>query len=60
MPYITIWQTVNALHNYMANSAIILYLGFLVDLSYNFEKLGQLDLNKKNYVKICKIRILNF
>ena len=38
------------LHNYMANSAIILYLGFLVDLIYHIEKLGRRDLNKK----LCK------
>ena len=27
---------------------IILYLGFLIGLIYNFEKLSQCDLNKKN------------
>ena len=48
------------LHNYLTNSTIIVHLGFLVDLNYHFEKLGQRDLNKKNYVKICKICILNF
>ena len=40
--------------------AIILYLGFLIDLISNFEKLGQYDLNKKIYAQICKKRILNF
>ena len=44
----------------MADSAIILYLGFLVGLISYFEKLGQRDLNKKNYVKICKKCILIF
>ena len=34
--------------------AIILYLGFLIGLISNFEKLGQRDLNKKNYAQICK------
>ena len=38
----------------MADSAIIFYLVFLVGLISFFEKLGQRDLNKKNYVKICK------
>ena len=28
--------------------AIIFYLGFLIGLISNFEKLGQRDLNKKN------------
>ena len=37
----------------MADCAIILYLEY-------FKKLGQRDLNKKNYIKICKKRILNF
>ena len=32
----------------MANSALILYLGFLVGLISHFEKLGQRDLNKKS------------
>ena len=36
----------------MADSAIILYLGFLVRLISHFEKLGQRDL--KNYIKNCK------
>ena len=41
--------------------AIILYLGFLIGLISNFEKVGQRDLNKKNYAQICKKkRILNF
>ena len=39
--------------------AIILYLGFLIGLISNFEKLGQCDLNKV-YAQICKKRILNF
>ena len=47
--YITIWQT-----------AIILYLGFLEGLISHFQKLGQRDLNKKDYIKICKKLILNF
>ena len=41
----------------LLNSAIIFYLGFLAGVNYHFEKLGQCDLNKKNYVKICKIHI---
>ena len=36
--------------------AIILYLGFLIGLISNFEKLGQRDLNKKIYAQICKKR----
>ena len=36
--------------------AIISYLGSLIGIIYNFEKVGQRDLNKK----ICKKRILNF
>ena len=44
----------------MADSALILYLGFLVGLIYHFEKLAQRDLTIKNYVKISKIRISNF
>ena len=47
----------------MADSAIILYLGFLVGLISYIEKKsyqGESDLNKKNYVKICKKRILIF
>ena len=47
--YITIWQT-----------AIILYLECLKGLIYHFKKLGQRDLNKKIYIKICKKRFLNF
>ena len=43
----------------MANSAIILYLECLKGLIYNFEKLGQRDLNEKN-IKICKKCTLNF
>ena len=38
----------------MADSAIILYLGFLVGLISYFEKLGQRNLNRNNYVKISK------
>ena len=38
----------------MADSAIILYLGFLEGFISYFEKLGQRDLNNKNFVKICK------
>ena len=44
----------------MADSAIILYLAFLKGLIPHFKKLGQRDLNKKNYIKICKKCILNF
>ena len=40
--------------------AIILFLGFLIGLIPNFEKLDQRDLKKKNYAQICKKRILNF
>ena len=40
--------------------AIILYLGFIIGLISNFEKLGQRDLNKKINAHICKKRILNF
>ena len=43
----------------MADSAIILYSECLKGLIYHFEKLGQRDLNKKIYTKICKKRILN-
>ena len=35
----------------MADSAIILYL---VSKRSNVQFLGQRDLNKKNYIKICK------
>ena len=35
------------------------YGGFC-EFPLNFEKLGQRDLNKKNYAQICKKRILNF
>ena len=38
----------------MADSAIILYLECLKGLIDQFKKLGQHDLNKKNYIKICK------
>ena len=44
----------------MADSAIILYLGFLEGLISYFEKIGQRDLNKKICIKICKKHILNF
>ena len=44
----------------MADCAIILYLKCLIGLIYHFKKLGQRDLNKKIYIKICKKRILNF
>ena len=44
----------------MAEMAIILYLGFIIGLISNFEKLGQRDLNKKIYAQICKKHILNF
>ena len=46
--------------DYMADSAIILYLEFLEGLISHFQKLGQRDLIKKIYIKICKKRILNF
>ena len=38
----------------MADSAIILYLAFLKGLISHFKKSGQRDLNKKDYIKICK------
>ena len=44
----------------MEDSGIILYLECLKGLIYHFKKLGQRDLNKKIYIKICKKRILNF
>ena len=44
----------------MADSAIILYLECLKGLNSHFKKIGQHDLNKKNYIKMCKKRILNF
>ena len=44
----------------MADCAIILYLECLKGLIYHSKKLGQRDLNKKNFKKICKKRILNF
>ena len=36
------------LHNYMADSAIILYLECLKGLIYHSKKLSQRELNKKN------------
>ena len=48
------------LQNYVANSAIILYVESLVSLIAQFEKIGQRDLIKKNYSKICKKHILIF
>ena len=44
----------------MADSAMILYLECLKGLIYHFLKIGQCDLNKKNYMKIGKKCILNF
>ena len=44
----------------MADSAIILYLECLNGLIYYLKKIGQRDLSKKIYIKICKKRILNF
>ena len=38
----------------MADCSIILYLEGLKGLIYHFKKLGQRDLNKKMYIKICK------
>ena len=38
----------------MADSAIILYLECPKGLISYFKKIGQLDLNKDNYIKICK------
>ena len=40
--------------------AINLYVGFILGLISNFEKIGQRDLNKKFNAQICKNRILNF
>ena len=37
----------------MADCAIILYLKCLIGLIYHLKKLGQHDLNKKIYIKIC-------
>ena len=34
--------------------AIIWYLGFLIGLIFNFEKLGHRELNKIFYAQICK------
>ena len=42
----------------MADCAIILYLECLIGLIYHLKKLGQRDLNKKNYIKIRKKRTL--
>ena len=39
----------NYIYNYMADSALILYLEFLKGLISHFQKLGQCNLNKKNY-----------
>ena len=44
----------------MADCSIILYLECLKGVIYHLKKLGQRDLNKKNYIKICKKCILNF
>ena len=38
----------------MAEMAIILYLGFIIGLISNFEKLGERDVNKKNDAQIRK------
>ena len=38
----------------MADCAIILYLECLKGLIDHFKKLGQRDLNKTIYIKICK------
>ena len=38
----------------MADSAKNLYLECLKSLIFHFKKLGQRDLNKKIYLKICK------
>ena len=38
----------------MADSSIILYFECLKGLISHFKKLGQHDLNKKKYIKICK------
>ena len=40
--------------------AIILYLGFLIGLIFNFKKLGQRDLKKNFMDKFVKKRIFNF
>ena len=50
----------NYIYNYMAESAIILYLECLLGLISHFKILGQRDLSKKKYMKICKNCILNF
>ena len=44
----------------MADNALILYLAFLKGLISHFKQLGQRDLNKKIYIKICKKCIVNF
>ena len=44
----------------MADSAIILYVECLKGPISHFEKLGQHDLIRKIYIKICKKHILNF
>ena len=41
----------------MTVCTIILYLECLKGLIYHFKKLGQRDLNKKMYIKICKLLI---
>ena len=38
----------------MADSAIILYLECLKGQISHLKKVGQRDLNKKNYIKICE------
>ena len=43
------------LHNFMANSAIILYSGFLVGLISQFENLGQSNLVKNIIQNVLKI-----
>ena len=40
--------------------AIILYLGFIIGIISNFEKLVQRNLNRKFYAQICIKHILNF
>ena len=44
----------------MADCAITLYLECLKGLIYHLKKIGQRDLNKNIYIKICKKRISNF
>ena len=43
----------------MADCALILYLECLIGIIYYFKKLGQRE-QEKNYIKICKKRIVNF